>query len=128
MIVSFSLPWGPRALCLRPPPRVRFPWAGHRRARKPLSAAVVRERSDTVPREPEALRRRDRRWAPGRRGGGCRVCRPAQTARIRGGDAGFGTIGSEAREIIADEGSHPPQDMACRRPIGCRFQRPTSMA
>ena len=31
-------------------------WAGQGRPRKPLRTAVVRERSDTVPSEPEALR------------------------------------------------------------------------
>lgn len=40
---------------------------------------MVRERSDTVPAEPQALRR----W----RSGACSDRRPAQTARIRGGDA-----------------------------------------
>ena len=44
---------------------------------------MVRERSDPVPAEPQALRRR--------RSGACSECRPAQTARIRGGDARHGT-------------------------------------
>ena len=44
----------PPALRWRPPPRVRFAGAGHRRTRPALRTAVVREQGDPVSSEPEA--------------------------------------------------------------------------
>src|SRR5271168_3563730 len=91
MILILSLcPGGPAGDMPASAPSGAVSLAGHRRERKALRTAVVRERSDPVPSEPEALRLL--------RSGACSERRPAQTARIRGGDARHGTAALSARQ------------------------------
>ena len=110
-----------------------------RRLRKPLRAAVVRER-ERGRRQAGATRRRpnrrrfavtDGRGAPGRRSGGCSGWRPSQTARIRGGrgngprppgrtERGSGCrCGTEAPEVERPPGAglRPDCDRPARQPF-----------
>src|SRR5277367_6188062 len=71
MILILSLcPGGPAGVVPASAPSGAVSLAGHRRKRKALRTAVVREQSDPVPSEPQALRRL-------RRSGACSERRPA---------------------------------------------------
>ncbi len=73
-----------------------------------------------MPGEPQALRRRRRALAPGRRSGGCSGWRRSQTARIRGVSAEHGHVDPWARPERSDHGKHdrrqdrrPPSASRC---------------
>ena len=103
-------------------------WGGARRARKPLSGAVVRKfalANFPVPREPQALGRPG--GQPGRPSGGWSAWRPAQTARIRGGGAGPGAGGPRQRKdgrawLAGGPGTEPPLPLPSR-PAPARAER-----